>query len=161
MCVRFWVIRPERDERSQRGPKGRKLEVGARRAPKLLVCNIGAYAHTCANICCWHIFPHPHGHPLSYSHNVIPSSDERSRESQLIWKDCSFTWRSWNVFEHFNEVKIYVSLNEHIEPNWQFQFKIYWVWTKSKSLKLVQMGGMKYSVVGACPFSPPQAGCQA
>ena len=43
-CVRFlghtaWA--PEgRNGRSQGGPKGRKLEVGARRAPKLLVVNI-------------------------------------------------------------------------------------------------------------------------
>ena len=39
-----WVTRPERPKGAKdevkRGPKGRKLEVGARRAPKLLVKNI-------------------------------------------------------------------------------------------------------------------------
>ena len=40
-CTDAWVTRPEgREGRYQAGPKGRNLEVGARRAPRLLVYNI-------------------------------------------------------------------------------------------------------------------------
>ena len=41
--------------------------------PMPISAYIRILAHICANICCWRIFPHLHGHPYTLLHPTLPS----------------------------------------------------------------------------------------